>query len=167
MADNYLENKMEEHRRSQARPAAKSAVRRAGVLAPGLHLYYPPMWILLLSRTAAEAAPYAEALRGAGLSVALCCREGGREAAVLAQKYGARLYPDTCDTGRMLADLEKNGNRPSRIIDLGTDCGCAAICPSAAAEATPSAILARELLFLLHPEHEKLLESQTLFDLRG
>jgi len=78
MADNYLENKMEEHRRGLSRPATKSPTRRAGVLAPGLHLLFPPMWIVLTADTAEDAAPYLAAMRSAGINVALCCSDGGK-----------------------------------------------------------------------------------------
>lgn len=165
MADNYLENKMEEHRHSSGRQAVKRVFRRAGVLSPGLHLEYPPMWVAILADTAPAAEPYVATLRGAGISVALCCCNGGREASVLAQKFGARLYPDSCETDSLISDLAKNGNNPTWIIDLCNNCGHKSISLSSNAEPIPAAILARELLFLIHPEHEKLLKSQTLFNI--
>lgn len=164
MADNYLENKMEEYRHGQQRPTVKSAVRRAGVLAPGLHLNFPPLWIVLLAGTATEATPFLSAMREAGLSVALCCRNGGKNASVLAQKFGARLYPDSSSPDQILADLVKNGNDPLWILNLRHDTHCRrSISPTQAAADIPAAVVAREFLFLIHPEHEALLEAQTLF----
>lgn len=168
MADNYLENKMEEHRRGQTRPSAKSAVRRAGVLSPGLHLTFPPMWAAIIADTAAEAQPYVSTLRNAGISVALCCRNGGKEASVLAQRLGARLYPDSSETENILADLSANGHTPSWAINLrATPCSYRSISPTETSRDIPADILARELLFMLHPEHENLLKAQSLFDIQS
>jgi len=168
MADNYLENKMEEHRRGTIRPAVKSASKRAGVLAPGLHLQYPPMWIAILAYTAAEVEPFVTVLRSAGISVALCCREGGREAVTLAQKFGARLYPDRCPIESLLADLAKNGSNPYIIVNLRSDSNIpGAIFVPALSSDIPASVLARELLFLIHPTHENLLKAQTLFEIQG
>lgn len=164
MADNYLENKMEEYRHGLRRPAVKSAARRAGVLAPGLHIQFPPVWIVILADTATEAAPFLSAMREAGLSVALCCRNGGKDASALAQRLGARLYRDTCATNHILADLAKNGNDPLWILKLRPDTHCRrSIVPAPATAGLPPAVIARELLFLIHPEHEALLDAQTLF----
>lgn len=164
MADNYLENKMEEHRRSLHRPAVKSGARRAGVLTPGLHLNFPPLWVTLLADTATEAAPFVSAMREAGISVALCCRNGGKNASVLAQKFGVRHYPDNCGTEQLITDLARNGNTPLWILNLRTGASVPhSISLTPAATDIEPAILAREFLFLIHPEHKTLLEAQSLF----
>ena len=165
MADNYLENKMEEYRHGLRKPAVKSAARRAGVLSPGLHIQFPPVWIVLLADTATEAAPFLSVMREAGLSVALCCRNGGKDATALAQRLGARLYPDTCATDHILADLAKNGNDPLWILKLRPDTHCRrSISPTPAAADISPTVLAREFLFLIHPEHDALLNAQSMFD---
>ena len=167
MADNYLENKMEEHRRGLSRPATKSPTRRAGVLAPGLHLLFPPLWIVLTADTAEDAAPYLTAMRSAGINVALCCSDGGKATSALAQKMGARLYPASCETEHIISELAANGHTPSWTVCLRTTLSNSrTISPAETSKGIPAQILARELLFMLHPEHESLLEAQNLFDIR-
>lgn len=164
MADNYLERKMEEHRSGKATSHTTTPLRSSS-LQPGLHLLYPAMKIAVFAYSAPQAQPYVEALRAAGLNVALCCSAGGKEATALAQKTGARLYPDSCTYERLLADFSRIGAAPEYIIDL---CNCAPsdsrrIRLSGHADKTAPEVLARELLFLIHPDHKQLLSLQSLF----
>jgi len=166
MADNYLERKMDDYRNGRMKSAARGgAAARAGTLTPGLHISFPPMKVAVFASDAVQAQPFVAALRGAGITVALCCRDGGRQAVVLSQQFGLRLYPDGCASDRLLADFSRIGGAPTHVVDL---CGVVTgrrLVPSPAAAKTDPAVLARELLFIIHPEHEALLTNQTLFEL--
>lgn len=164
MADNYLERKMEEHRSGKATSHTITPLRSSS-LHPGLHLLYPAMKVAVFAHNAPQAQPYVEALRTAGLNVALCCSAGGKEATALAQRTGARLYPDSCAYERLLADFGRIGAAPEYIVDL---CDCTPsdsrrIRLSGHADKTAPEVLARELLFLIHPDHKQLLNLQALF----
>lgn len=164
MADNYLESRMEAYRAGKLSARRQSSVRRAGTLSPGLHLTYPAMVILLLADDAANAEPYLEVFRHAGLSVCLQCRQGGAEAVGLAQRYGARLYPEDAEVPHMLDDICRTYKKEvSHIVCPGSFKTDGAISPAEAAKNTEPRSLARQLLFLLHPYNEILLHNQSLF----
>lgn len=166
MADNYLERKMEDYRNGRlATGPRRTEAARAGISDPGLKLKFPKMYVAVLAANAVTSEPFIAALRHAGISVALSCVSGGKAAAIMAQKYGTRLYPEGCEADRMIGDLNKNRIVPDFIIDLRAESGSVpgSIYLSSAARSVPSDILARQLLFLIHPDNVALLGNQTLF----
>lgn len=150
---------MEEHRKGT--PAARKI--RTGTPVPGLHLRYPDMWIVLIADNATDAEAFLAAFRSAGINVALSLVSGGREGTAIAQKYGARQYPDGSDMSRILADLSSHRSSPAYIIDLRSVPSAGTISLSEKAKSNPKGILARELLFMLHPDHVNLLSAQDMF----
>ena len=166
MADNYLEKRMEEHRAGRDRVAVRSTASRAGCLQPGIHLQYPPMRVVVFAANAAEASPFVETLRGAGLSVALCCTYGGKAAVEMSQRHGARLYPDGSAPEGVVADFCRIGNLPMWVVDLcgAVEVGKSRILLSEQAKTEAPGVLARMLLFMIHPEHGSLLANQSIFE---
>lgn len=105
MADNYLEKKMEEHRRAAV---AKSATRRiapTGERAGTISFKIDPLRVLVTDGMSGHSAAVISRLREAGCKVAFAGTDdkGGR---ALAQKSGARFYPASF-AGNIAADLEK------------------------------------------------------------
>lgn len=95
MADNYLERRMDEYRRSQQGAATRrAAMHTSPTLKPGQAIIeYPPMRVLVTDIDTPAAQAVINALRQVNCRVAITGRDhtlGNR----LAQKSGAQYHPD-------------------------------------------------------------------------
>ncbi|MDE6156680.1 MAG: hypothetical protein K2L75_03875 [Muribaculaceae bacterium] len=120
MADNYLENKMEEHRRAMSAPRRKTAVaaNRKG-LAEVLGWNEPSILLRLDTATHAPLAAFVAILRQASCRVSFICTDN-TEGSKLAQSTGAMYIPYD-DIPRALALLESRRAPADFIIEGDRD----------------------------------------------
>lgn len=114
MADNYLENKMEEHRRMMAgRP---NVSRRP---APGGALKFEPRRIVVAVTDPALREAVVKVMRQAGHHVSFADADS-RRGNLLAQATGARCYPmdasDRDTVEKMMTDVERKCGKPDFLI---------------------------------------------------
>lgn len=176
MADNYLENRMEEYRsgRLAVRSRTSSAMRMPH-RSDTLTLHYAPMPVVII---ADDINPVVAETVGAFTSVG--CRVAftagdAKEGNAMAQHTGARYYPSSFTTERILSDFTAHCNahlevivsflpasltspaidtHVTRLIDASSlfatlSCSSQSQPPSSVA---PS-ILARHILYLAHPDN--------------
>lgn len=159
MADNYLENRMEEYR--SGRLASKSRTTTA-MRSPKRHdtltLHYPPMTVAVI---AAELSPVIsetiQAFTGVGCRVAFTAANN-KEGNALAQRSGARFYPSTFTHDAIIADLTARwGAEPdlSVIFTVTTCHGTHRSINAVKWLTAPVAadITARHILYLAHPDN--------------
>lgn len=90
MADNYLENKMEEHRRGAAAPVRRYSP--TGQLRGTLTLKFPVRRVMVAGNSTPLHAAAVEALSSAGCQTAFCDTDAGR-GTELARRTASRFYP--------------------------------------------------------------------------
>jgi len=119
MADNYLERRMEEYRRSRQGAAAGHAKRSTPSLKPGqIAVDYPAIRVFVTDAMSPAGEAVIEAFRRFNCRVAFSCDDrtyGNR----LAQKTGAQFHPD--GTKSALQRLADAGDPATVIINLGSD----------------------------------------------
>lgn len=163
MADNYLENRMEEYRSGRLASRSRTTPSmRAPKHDNALVLRYPPMCIAVISdspTTLAEAV--VRAFTSVGCKVAFSANDikWGNQ---LAQRSGARFYPATVSTEDMIADTVSRWDKIDRIITLAQVVTDSYPCPVINATCYASSsidptVLARYILFLSHPDNTPLL----------
>lgn len=105
MADNYIEKKMEEHRRAASVKPMMRRVTPVGDRAGTVSFKIDPLRVLVTEGSEDHSAAVICRLREAGCRVAFVSADdkGGR---LLAQKSGARFYPASFG-GSVAEDLEK------------------------------------------------------------
>lgn len=159
MADNYLENRMEEYR--SGRLASKSrttAAMRSPKRPDTLTLHYPPMTVVVI---AAELTPViSETIRaftGVGCRVAFTVTDS-KEGNTLAQQSGARFYPSTFTHDAIIADLTARWSAEPDLTVTFTDTTCCVAHRTINAtkwltSPAPVGITARHILYLAHPDN--------------
>lgn len=174
MADNYLENRMEEYRsgrlavRSRTTSAMRSP-RRADTLV----LRYGPMPVVILAE---ELLPVVAETVGAFTSVGChvaFTAAGSKEGNAIAQRTGARYYPVMFAPDAILSDFTaRRGALPAVIVTFLPGAFTVSASPVESAEASPRIIdatswlaatvapanIARHLLYLAHPDNAWLLD---------
>lgn len=168
MADNYLESRMEAYHSGKLASARSASRRPSGSLAPGLHLVFPSSLVLVLADEALDAVPFLQVFRSAGFNVGFSCTNGGLQAVKAAQRFGVRYYPDSSALMAIVQDICRTYKKDvDQVLDLRSSPAAGAIFPTEAAKAVEPQLLARQLLFLLHPDNAPLFAHQTLFALRA
>lgn len=159
MADNYLERRMDDYR--SGRLAQKSRKPSATSLpADAMVLRYPALRILLRDDALTPGlVSLVKALRRVGLRVAVWC---GEDASALCMREGARCYPSRMEAHRVLADLDARWGGVDRAVVLGDATLPGASLRARFPEGADSDLLARAILFVLHPDNSPLLEAQIL-----
>lgn len=171
MADNYLENRMEEYRSGRLAVKSRStAAMRRPHAGDELVLRFPPMRVVVIAGGLGETeAATVRAFAGVCCRVAFTAVGSPRECAELAQRMGARYYPGTSYTpGAVVSDVAGRWGGIDVIVDFltdlhaGVEAGIAGpliirvhslgISPAA----SPSSV-ARYILFLSHPDNAGLL----------
>ena len=118
MADNYLENRMEEYRSGRLASRSRSTqAMRAPRRADTLTLRYDPMTALILADALTPVvAETVAAFTAVGCRVAFTCADV-KEGNALAQRSGARYYPATFTPGAIADDIAARwGGRPDVTV---------------------------------------------------
>ena len=159
MADNYLERRMDDYRSGRLAPKTRKAAG-SSVPADALVLRYPAARVLLRAdRLTPGLEALVRALRGVGMRTAVWC---DADASRLCMREGARCYPPSMTEERVLADLDAHWGGLDHAIVTG-ECRLSAghlrvDFPGGIDEA----VVARGVLFLLHPDNAPLLRAQIL-----
>lgn len=159
MADNYLENRMEEYRSGRLASKSRTTTAMRSPKRPDtLTLHYPPMTVAVI---AAELTPVvAETIRaftGVGCRVAFTVTDS-KEGNTLAQQSGARFYPSTFTHDAIIADLTARwGSEPDLSVTF-TGATCSGTHRSIDATGwltspAPAGITARHIIYLAHPDN--------------
>ena len=170
MADNYLENRMEEYRSGRLASRSRSTqAMRAPRRADTLTLRYDPMTALILADALTPVvAETVAAFTAVGCRVAFTCADV-KEGNALAQRSGARYYPATFTPGAIADDIAARwGGRPDVTVTFdGLAVHAADSTPAQSTrmiDATPYATasaparnIARQLLYLAHPDNSFLI----------
>lgn len=171
MADNYLENRMEEYRsgRLAARSRSTSAMR-APRRADALTLHYSPMPVVILADSLTSVvAETVCAFTAVGCRVAFTASDA-KEGNAVAQRAGARYYPASFSPEAILSDFSTHcGRHPEVIVtflpsplSIALDADTRLInAPRHLPQATSSSDFshfARHLLYLAHPDNAFLLD---------
>lgn len=119
MADNYLENRMEEYRAGKLAPKTRRVVH---VQSEGdMVLNFPELNALIIGGNHALISETVKHFRAVGARVALC-HSDKKSYNTLAQNYGCRYYPfDENNEGcrmKVLDDLDERWGGLDTIIDL-------------------------------------------------
>lgn len=171
MADNYLENRMEEYRsgrlaaRSRTTPSMRSPRKNNGLV-----LSYGPMVTVMV---ADEVTPLLDAavatFTAVGCRVAFTAGDAKR-GTELAQRTGARYYPSSVAPSSMTADVAARWGEVEVAVTFGASSTLlpagARVIDAAKLEssltndsetAPPAARIARHILYLAHPDNTFLL----------
>ncbi len=114
MADNYLEKKMEEHRRGVAAVASSRKRSPTGSRRGTVALRIDPLRVFVTDAAPEVGQAVVRRLREAGCSVAFVA-ENGEEAVQLARSSGARFYPRNV-AGGAVADLMRQWRGIDAVI---------------------------------------------------
>lgn len=153
MADNYLERRMEEYRRSQQGAAvAHSRRHAAGLKAGQVAVDYPAVRVLVTDACSEAGRATVAALRRFSCRVAMTDSDS-RAGSLLAQQLGAQYHPGTAP--QALARLSAAGDPAAAVISPQGSCISAGTVtvitpPQGAIDAGPEAVAAW-CLFALHP----------------
>lgn len=175
MADNYLEKRMEEYRSGRLASVSRTTPSmRSPRKNNQLSLSYDPMVVVIKGGTAGdELAETLSAFTSVGCRVAFTACDP-KACTSLAQRYGARYYPEGYDFGSMLADVTSRWGDPAVLVaftgeenECNSADGCLPGLPSSVrildASAfigrAPASVIARHLLYLAHPSNAFLLDS--------
>lgn len=170
MADNYLENRMEEYRSGRLASRSRSTqAMRAPRRADTLTLRYDPMTALILADTLTPVvAETVAAFTAVGARVAFTCADV-KEGNALAQRSGARFYPATFTPDAIADDIVARwGGRPDVAVTFdgiavheadSTPAPSTRIIDAAcyATASAPARNVARHLLYLAHPDNSFLI----------
>lgn len=151
MADNYLERRMDEYRRSQQGAAVKHVRPTLSTLRPGqVAVDYPPMRILVTDGTSPHGEAVIRHFRRFACRVAFTSRDNPAQSQRFAQLTGAQYNPGTASAA--IDRLTAAGDPPTVIIDLDNSLnGVTSLpIPEAAIHAGPEATAAW-CLFAAHP----------------
>ncbi|MCM1051417.1 MAG: hypothetical protein NC349_05595 [Paenibacillus sp.] len=175
MADNYLEKRMEEYRSGRLASTSRSTPSmRSPRKNNQLSLSYDPMVVVIIGITPGEElAETIMAFTSVGCRVAFT--SGNPKASTaLAQRSGARYYPEGYAWDAMLADITSRWGEPAIFIAFTSDAddgtsvavSCRSLPPStriinasALTGRAPARVIARHLLYLAHPSNAFLLDS--------
>lgn len=116
MADNYLENKMEEHRRVAAAPKRHLSTT-AGVRPGEVCLKIAPLRVLVTDGEAEASVAIVRRLRSAGCRVAFVT-EDANKGRRLSQETGSRYYPLALGNG-IPADITAAWGGVDVLVDTG------------------------------------------------
>lgn len=175
MADNYLEKKMEEYRSGRLASTSRTTPSiRSPRKTNQLSLSYDPL-VVMISGIAPdeELAETLMAFTSVGCRVAFTSGDP-KASAILAQRSGARYYPEGYAFEAMLADVTSRWGSPAIFVAFTGDendgistVGSCQSLPSSARIINASAlagraaarVIARHLLYLAHPSNAFLLDS--------
>lgn len=119
MADNYLENKMEEHRRG-ADITYRRRLSPTGGRPGEVCLKIAPLRVLVTDGGTEAGAAIVRRLRSAGCRVAFAASDG-RAGTRLAQESGSRFCPSSLGQG-IIADLETAWGGVDVLVVIDGDC---------------------------------------------
>ena len=171
MADNYLENRMEAYRSGRlATHNRTSASMRAPRRSNQLTITYPPMTVLIVAdESGGLVADTLSAFTSTGCRVAFTSPDI-KVSTSLAQRTGARYYPAGMTFDSIMNDIMGHWGVPDVILLFDPDSdsigklsesvrmiNARRICENNRGTAT--AVLARHLLYLSHPDNAFLLDS--------
>ena len=116
MADNYLERRMDEYRRSQQGATVKHVRPTLSTLRPGqVAVDYPAMRVLVTDGTSPSGQAIIKSFRQFACRVAFTATDSAA-ANILAQQTGAQYHPGAAE--RALERLAAAGDPAELIIDL-------------------------------------------------
>ncbi|MDE7386449.1 MAG: hypothetical protein K2N28_04870 [Muribaculaceae bacterium] len=155
MADNYLERRMDEYRRSQQGATVKHVRPTLSTLRPGqVAVDYPPQRVLVTAGTTPDGQAIVKLFRQFACRVAFTAPDSDRAAATrLAQLTGAQYHPGQADAA--VDRLATAGDPATVIIDLDGSLPAAATLPvpPEALAAGPKAVAAW-CVFAAHPANK-------------
>lgn len=160
MADNYLERKMDDYRagRLAQRPASSPRPRTSNDL---LTLRYPRLRVLLWSlHVTPRLEALVKALRSVDMRVAVYT--GSAPATSLCNRHGARCYPPSITIDSVVRDIKAHWGAIDTciVIDHGVGPLPAATLRADFPQGADPAVIARAILFMLHPDNATLLPLQ-------
>lgn len=129
MADNYLENKMDEYRRGAAAKTVKRHLSPSGTRPGTVSLKIEPLRVLVTDVSDDYGAAIVRQLRDAGCRVAFVCGDD-KSGRALSQSTGSRYYPASLG-GSTVADLTAAWGDLDAVVITGAAPMPAAIDPSA------------------------------------
>lgn len=159
MADNYLERRMDDYRSGRLAPKSRKP-SATSLPADALVLRYPALRILLRADALTpELVSLVKAMRRVGLRVAVWC---GEDASALCMREGARCYPSRMDARQVLADLDARWGGTDRAVVIGDATLPVPSLRACFPEGADTDVVARAILFALHPDNASLLDVQIL-----
>lgn len=119
MADNYLENRMEEYRSGRLASRSRTSVSmRAPRKNNQLTLTYPPMSVIVFALELDDfVAATVAALAGVGCKVAFTAQDA-KESNLLAQRTGSRYYPGDKTVDYIIDDVTKRWTAPDVVVSF-------------------------------------------------
>ena len=156
MADNYLERRMEEHRRSQQGATVKHVRPTLSALKPGqTAVDYPPIRVLVTDGTSETGIAVIEIFRRFGCRVAFTANDS-MTANKIAQRFGAQYHPGTVEAAKEY--LAQAGDPASAIIDTDGLMIAGAVPIHTQARKAGSEAVAAWVIFATHPANKWILE---------
>lgn len=165
MADNYLENRMEEYRSGRLATRSRTTMSmRSPRRADTLTLRYTPMPVMIIAGSLTPVvAETVAAFTAVGCRVAFTCTDA-KEGNALAQRTGARYYPASFTPQGIADDIAGRWGAPEVTVTFdgisvpgvdGTPAAAMRIIDATryATASAPARNIARHILYLAHPDN--------------